>query len=201
MAIKTITRLTLERQLQEIFQPRSFNTVLEIGASQTWSPYRGVFQAQQYVSLDYDQSFGPHVCSDICHTGFQENSFDAVLLFEVLEHIFHPHQAINEVHRVLKPGGLCLLSTRFIFQYHPSPKDYYRFTEDALQALFNPFHKVTILSHGNQWQAVWQLVLARELELPRPLWIKALRRFNRLFAVSKKKDSHAPLGYLVRAIK
>ncbi|MBD3384420.1 methyltransferase domain-containing protein [candidate division KSB1 bacterium] len=201
MAIKTITRLTLERRLQTIFQPHSFKSVLEIGASQTWSPYRELFQAQQYISLDYDQSFGPHVCGDICHTGFQQNSFDAVLLFEVLEHIFYPHQAINEVHRVLKPNGLCLLSTRFIFQYHPSPKDYYRFTEDALQALFKSFHEVTVLSHGNQLQAVWQLILARELELPRSFWIKALRRFNRLCAISKRTDRRAPLGYLVKAIK
>jgi SAM-dependent methyltransferase len=201
MKIKTITRLTLERQIRRVVEPTLYETILEIGASQTFSPYKEFFKTRRYFSLDRDFSFGPHLCSDIRQMGIQNDKIDAVLLFEVLEHIFHPHQAIEEVYRVLKPGGICILSTRFIFQYHPSPKDYYRFSQDALQALFEKFKEVTILPHGDRLQAVWQLIMANELDLPRSFLVKALRRLNPLFALRDKSDKQAPLGYLVKAIK
>ncbi len=201
MKIKTITRLTLERQLSKVIDSTIYQTVLEIGASQTYSPYKELFKARRYFSLDRDFAFGPHLCSDIHQIGIQNDKIDAVLLFEVLEHILYPHQAIEEVYRVLKPNGLCILSTRFIFQYHPSPKDYYRFSQDALQALFEKFKEVTILPHGNRLQAAWQLILANELELPRSFIVKVLRRLNPLFALGNISDNQAPLGYLVKAIK
>jgi SAM-dependent methyltransferase len=133
--------------------------------------------------------------------GIKDNAFDTILLFEVLEHIFYPHRAIQEIYRILRPGGICLLSTRFIFQYHPSPNDYFRFSRDALERLFGAFSDIEILAHGNQWQTTWQLILARELELPRPFFVKILRRLNKVFACTNKPDNRAPLGFLVRAVK
>jgi SAM-dependent methyltransferase len=41
---------------------------------------------------------------------FPNDSFDAVICFEVLEHLFQPEAALREIHRVLKPGGLALIS-------------------------------------------------------------------------------------------
>ncbi len=43
--------------------------------------------------------------------GFAAASFDAVTLFEVIEHLKEPLMLLRECHRVLKPGGLLVLST------------------------------------------------------------------------------------------
>lgn len=68
---------------------------------------------------------------------FQKNTFDAVCTEEVLEHLPHPEKATAELMRVTKPGGYIYVSVPFIFPYHPSPKDYTRFTRDGLMRLFD----------------------------------------------------------------
>jgi SAM-dependent methyltransferase len=42
---------------------------------------------------------------------YPSNSFDLVTATEVIEHLEHYRQTLREIHRVLKPGGLCILST------------------------------------------------------------------------------------------
>ncbi len=37
---------------------------------------------------------------------FKDKSFDAVLMFDLLEHLEDPKRSLNEIRRVLKPGGI-----------------------------------------------------------------------------------------------
>jgi len=41
---------------------------------------------------------------------FEENFFNTVFILDVLEHIKEYENVINEIHRVLKPKGLCIIS-------------------------------------------------------------------------------------------
>ena len=41
---------------------------------------------------------------------FTGNSFDYIFCFETLEHLMNPLRATNEIRRVLKPSGLCIIS-------------------------------------------------------------------------------------------
>lgn len=71
-------------------------------------------------------------------------TYDVVLFTEVLEHLHTPHKAIAEIHRIMKPGGMLLLSTRFIFPLHDVPGDYYRYTKYGLQHLLKAFEIVEL---------------------------------------------------------
>lgn len=42
---------------------------------------------------------------------FSADSFDAVSMFDVLEHLASPREYLQEIHRILKPGGLLLIET------------------------------------------------------------------------------------------
>jgi len=44
------------------------------------------------------------------HWDFADGQFDTVLFLDVLEHLYERDRVLQEVHRVLKPGGLLLLS-------------------------------------------------------------------------------------------
>ena len=69
----------------------------------------------------------------------QDSSYDMILCAEVLEHLHTPHKAIAEFHRILKPGGKLILTTRFLFPIHDAPGDYYRYTKYGLQHLLSRF--------------------------------------------------------------
>lgn len=47
---------------------------------------------------------------DIMSQSFDNNTFDLAISCETIEHIPNPQKAINELHRVLKPGGILLLT-------------------------------------------------------------------------------------------
>ena len=46
---------------------------------------------------------------DLTSLSFSDNSFDVVICNHVLEHIVNEKQALNEIYRVLKPGGWAII--------------------------------------------------------------------------------------------
>ena len=67
---------------------------------------------------------------------FEDNSFDAVFSFAVLEHVKLPFEAAAEMCRVLKPGGTMAVCTAFLQPVHGYPHHYYNMTHMGLKALF-----------------------------------------------------------------
>src|SRR5262249_32402332 len=67
---------------------------------------------------------------------FADATFERVLCVEVLEHLHDPALAVAEMRRVLAPGGLLLLTTRFAYPLHDEPHDYFRYTVHGLRHLF-----------------------------------------------------------------
>lgn len=73
---------------------------------------------------------------------FADESLDAVIIEAVLEHVLDPIGMVEEIRRVLKPGGSVCAAVPFLQGYHPSPTDYQRWTLDGFQELFNGFTRV-----------------------------------------------------------
>ena len=114
---------------------------LDIGSGH--GPYATYFPNR--VSIDLAPGPGVDILADAHDLSmFEDESFDCVLSTEVLEHLHTPHQAINEMHRVLKKGGKIVLTTRFIFPLHNIPDDYFRYTRYGLHHLFKNFSEITI---------------------------------------------------------
>lgn len=60
------------------------------------------------------------------------NLADVVVSFQVLEHVWDLDWYLGEARRLLRPGGVLLLSTHGNWLYHPHPTDYRRWTQDGL---------------------------------------------------------------------
>jgi len=67
---------------------------------------------------------------------FQDDSFDAVFSFAVLEHVTDPFRCATELIRVLKPGGELFVVVPFLQPFHGYPDHYYNMTSSGLRNLF-----------------------------------------------------------------
>ncbi len=67
---------------------------------------------------------------------FKDGSFEVVLCTELLEHVPDPKAVVEELYRVLRRGGRCILSTRCCYPLHGGPRDFYRFSRFGLEYLF-----------------------------------------------------------------
>lgn len=70
--------------------------------------------------------------------------FDVILCNAMLEHTPSPVTAVREMRRVLKPGGLLLVTVPFIFPIHDAPGDYWRFTKYGMRELLKEFDIVEL---------------------------------------------------------
>lgn len=79
-----------------------------------------------------------------------DSRFSGVLCSEVLEHVRRPWLALPEVRRVMRPGGVLIVTTLTAFPIHGFPDDYYRFTESGLCGLLEDagFSDITMASAG-----------------------------------------------------
>lgn len=66
---------------------------------------------------------------------FRDSTFDTVLCLQVLEHVPQPWRLLDEIARVLRPGGALVLTAPHIWGLHEEPRDYYRFTPFGLRHL------------------------------------------------------------------
>jgi SAM-dependent methyltransferase len=66
---------------------------------------------------------------------FASESFDTVLLTDVLEHIFRPAELVSEIARILRFGGKAIMGVPFLYWLHEQPYDFYRYTEFALRQM------------------------------------------------------------------
>ena len=74
---------------------------------------------------------------DACKTGLESASFDAVILFEAIYYLQNVHLFLDEVYRLLRPGGQLLLATanKDLVDFNPSPFSFQYFNPPELSAL------------------------------------------------------------------
>jgi SAM-dependent methyltransferase len=112
--------------------------VIDIGAGD--APYRELFDAQEYLTLDHEQT--PHsgnvdVLGSADAIPVDDSSFDVVLCTQVLEHVPDPSAALGEFHRILTPGGRLIATVPFAWEEHEMPHDYFRYTKPGMEYLLD----------------------------------------------------------------
>lgn len=177
---KTITRKGLEDfYLDNLASLRHHEPlyVLNIGSGGPIAEIvkEGLSRHSQIVllSLDIAANRRPDINSDAVYLPLPDNTFDCVVCAEVLEHIHQPSLCIEQIKRVLKPAGVLLLSTRFIYPLHDRPFDYFRFTKYGLSHLLQQadFYPISI-SEQHNW-----------LETIAVLFVRTFREQNYTFRV------------------
>jgi SAM-dependent methyltransferase len=127
--------------------------VVEIGArpasGQEEQAYlRNFFPGVEYIGCDVQE--GPNVdrIEDIHRLSFADDSVGTVICVEVLEHVHDPLRAVREIHRVLKPGGIAVLTSVMFFPIHEHPWDFWRFTPEGFELVLAPFETSLVFAVG-----------------------------------------------------
>lgn len=88
--------------------------------SQDFAQYDGSGDGQGLQTGTWDQT-RLDIISDIISIPEPDASFDAIMCIEVLEHIPAPVDALRELARLLKPGGVLLVTAPFCSLTHFAP--------------------------------------------------------------------------------
>lgn len=121
-------------------------TILDI-APQDHEGARPHFTLGTVRTLDIDPSSGADYIADLCQDNravIPSGSFDVVVCTEVLEHTLNPFDAVAELHRILRPGGVAIVTTPYNFRIHGPLPDCWRFTEHGLRELFKHFAELEL---------------------------------------------------------
>lgn len=159
------------------------------------------------VSMDIDINRKPDIVADVCAMPFESESWDAVILVEVLEHVKEPWKAVEEILRVLKTGGKLVLTSPFIYPIHELEHDYYRYTKHGLRFLLQKFNEVTITERNNYIEAINVLYVRSIADPSERARVFAIMSYysgfcflNFLFG-SGIKSKNLTTGYRVLAVK
>jgi SAM-dependent methyltransferase len=141
-----ISKKNLKQMIRTIESDNSIG--LNIGSGVTSYSTRIVnFDKQTFKNVD--------IVGDLYNLPFADNSFDYIFSIYVLEHIAYPQAAINEMYRVLKPGGICYAFIPFIQGFHASPHDYVRLTKSGVESYFADFRETEISSASPTGALLW----------------------------------------------
>ena len=100
---------------------------------------RPFFEPFEYHGCDILMGPGVDEIMDIQDIDLDDETVGTVLCFETLEHVERPWVAMQEVYRVLKPGGMVVVSAPMNLLIHAFPSDYWRFTTQGIRTLLSPF--------------------------------------------------------------
>jgi SAM-dependent methyltransferase len=146
---------------------------------------RGLFGSRKFIGTDLRSGPGVDRIEDLRALTFADGEVGTALCLDTLEHCEDPLSACRELHRVLAPGGVCVISSVMWFPIHAYPHDYWRFTPDGFGLLLAPFDTswVTGVGHPEMpTQVVGIGAKGRTLELSGQrlqTLVEAQRRWNR----------------------
>jgi len=144
-------------------------TVLDVACGTGYGSALLAQTAEAVVGIDIDHETieyaNRHYCLPNCgfatgnasHISFSDRSFDLVVSFETIEHIERPAQFVNEAHRVLRSGGILLVSTpprsrlagikELLGQQHANPYHVHEFTRRQFSRLLEERFQHVVMHH------------------------------------------------------
>jgi SAM-dependent methyltransferase len=115
--------------------------LLEIGSRNvTGTVMRDHFQSSvDYTGLDIHEGENVDVVADVheLSSHLPGDRYDAVFTISVFEHLAMPWQAVIEINRVMKPGGLLFIATHPVIPPHELPWDFWRYSNETFKVLLN----------------------------------------------------------------
>lgn len=117
--------------------------VYEFGAYQVegqeaLADLRQFFPGREYTGCDMRVGPGVDRIEDLSRLTIPSQTVRTIVCVDTLEHVFEARRAVDEMLRVLAPGGVLLLAAPLDFRLHDYPSDYWRLTPACMSRLLEP---------------------------------------------------------------
>jgi SAM-dependent methyltransferase len=140
-------------------------------------PYDDLLPASaRIVGLDIPNN--PYGTADVVSADFlpfDDGSFDLVMCIEGFHYLVDPDAGVNEIRRVLRPGGHALISVPLVWEYDRTVPEH-RFTGPSLERLFAEWEDVTLVENGGRgvsWATLTGLIASMaECHVPARLGLR-----------------------------
>jgi SAM-dependent methyltransferase len=118
--------------------------VLDVGGR--YQPYRPLIQARvrQYVVVDVVQTLLVNVVARGEQLPLTSDTFDVVIATGVFEYFPEPRVAAREMHRILKPGGVLIMSVAAVCP-RATEEEHWRYLPAGLRFVLADFSTVQIV--------------------------------------------------------
>jgi SAM-dependent methyltransferase len=116
-----------------------FAAVLDAGSYHVNGNFRALVTGRGWTYTGLDAVAGPNV--DVVAPQyaypFADGAFDVVISGSTMEHVEQPWRWVPELARVLRPGGLLVITTHHTFVEHRYPVDCYRYMPDGMRVMLD----------------------------------------------------------------
>jgi SAM-dependent methyltransferase len=112
---------------------------LQVAGQEGFADLRPLFPGKQFVGVDMREGLGVDRILNLHDIDLPPESVGTIISLDTLEHVEYPGRALQEIHRVLKPDGIAIISSVMYFPIHDHPYDYWRFTPEAFKSILKPF--------------------------------------------------------------
>jgi len=125
----------LHRWLREVALPQAHGVMLDFGCGA--QPYRELFSPRisRYIGADVAAAKDTKLDIEIAPdepVPLEDASVDTILATQTLEHVFDFQFYLRECERLLRPGGVLIMTAPMQWRLHEAPYDYWRFTRYGL---------------------------------------------------------------------
>jgi len=113
--------------------------ILNLGSGPTYYMNR-----KDIINVDIFPFREIDVLANVDNLPIENETVDVIISVAMLEHVGDPKKVVEEMHRVLKPGGRVICYLPFMVPYHAAPNDFQRWTVTGIQKLFSSFDPVEV---------------------------------------------------------
>ncbi|RXK00105.1 SAM-dependent methyltransferase [Arcobacter sp. CECT 8986] len=205
MRFLTFRRYYLDEVL---ISTKFYGKVLDVGGKK--DNKRGIFRPplDTVVSWEYlniDESTNPDYSCSADNIPVDDNTFDIIILAEVVEHLENPIDVLQECYRVLKKDERIIITIPFLNALHADPYDFQRWTDVKIENELSKigFKNINIQPMGGKAAVIYDLLNFSQTpsSFKTRIFRKILQMISSIFKILDKPNRFITTGYLIEAKK
>lgn len=203
-----MTSILRRAQLEYIRDIKLKGSVIDLGAKNSENIYFSLFNrsaVDDFTFADYYHT-GPNLIKIDFEKRFEvpDESYDSIVAFNVLEHIYNYNQFISECYRISRPNAELHMVIPFLWKFHEDPYDFHRYTHQAIEKMLTDNGWDILIIEptiDGQFSVLCSLFESYVPKFTRTLFQNICMGLDKIVSRKRNRKTVYPLGYNVLAKK